>query len=167
MQLTYSTNIHGCRLMTLFDKIEYYQATLIVILTTTRAIFGAFGSQPWSHRLPTGRALRPAFFGNGESFLFELAPRVEKYEWVGKSLHGDTTAGQELFQYADKDKLIVGGCGSGGGTESSGMGLLIDSNLAYGRSCVCDTFKNKVLGNETDFEIAALEVLSFDIGQHG
>jgi hypothetical protein len=150
--------------MTLFDKIEYYQATLIIVLTTTRAIFGAFCSQPWSTRLPTGRMLRPAFFGNGESFLFELAPRIDKYEWVGKTLHGDTTASQELFQYADKDKLIVGGCGA---DASAGMGLLVDSDLAYGRSGCSDTFRNKVLGNESDFEIAALEVLSFDVGQHG
>ena len=168
LQLIYSTNIHGCRLMTLMDKIEYYQATLLIALTTTRAIFGAYCSQPWSNRVAPASAAsggarfsRAAFFGNGESFLFELAPRIEKYEWVGKLTHGETKVSEEMFQYADKDKLVVGG-GTG---EAGAMGLVIDSDLAYGRSGVCDTFRNKVLGNESDFEIAALEVLSFDVGQ--
>lgn len=158
IQLIYSTNIHGCRLMTLFDKIEFYPSSLIIVQTTSRAIFGAFCSQPWSNRLPTGRARKPSFFGNGETFLFELLPRICKYEWIGKQLHGDTTPGQEMFQYADMDKLIVGGSGG----SSGGMGFVIDSDLAYGRTAECETFRNGLLGGERDFEIVALEVLSFE-----
>ncbi|CAF1065546.1 unnamed protein product [Brachionus calyciflorus] len=157
LQLIYSTNIHGCRLMTLMDKIEYYQSTILVVKTTTNSIFGAFCSMPWSERISKERSYKPKFFGNGETFLFELAPRVEKYEWIGKSemSKGRTTNSQEMFMYADMEKLVVGG-----GCEK-GVGLLINSDLIYGRTSVSDTFENKILGQEADFEIAVLEVLSF------
>jgi hypothetical protein len=155
LQLVYSTNIHGCRLITLFDNVEYYPASIIVILTTTNSIFGAFCSQPWSNRINHSRSARPRFFGNGETFLFEMIPSKEKYEWVGKKRHGNTSQNQEMFQYADMDKLIIGG-----GSDNS-FGLLINNDLIYGRTNVSDTFENKILGTETDFEIAILEVLSF------
>lgn len=155
LQLTYSTNIHGCRLMTLFDKIEFYQSSVIVLKTTTNSVFGAFCSRPWSERAG-GRSGRAQFFGNGETFLFELVPAVRKYEWVGKASKLETASTQELFMYADADKLIVGG----GGLEHA-PGLLINSDLIYGRSAQCQTFNNQILGTETDFEIATLEVLTF------
>lgn len=155
LQLIYSTNIHGCRLMTLFDKIEYYPTSIIVIQTTTNSIFGAYCSTPWSERISKERFFRPRFFGNGETFLFELSPNTSKYEWVGKSSKGKTDTIQEMFLYADNEKLIVGGGGE------KGIGLLINSDLIYGRTGVSDTFENKILGTEPDFEIAVMEVFSF------
>ena len=154
LQLIYSTNIHGCRLMTLMDKIEFYQATIIVVQTLTNSVFGAFCSQPWSNRVSSSR--RPAYFGNGETFLFELLPNTEKYEWVGKSKNGQTTANQEMFLYADHEKLIVGG------GHEKGIGLVINSDLISGRTAVSDTFENRILGSEQEFEIAVLEVFSFN-----
>ena len=152
LELIYSTNIHGCRLMTLMDKIEYYQATVIVIQTIGNSVFGAFCSQPWSNRLNSNSiSKKPSFFGNGETFIFELLPNTVKYEWVGKHTHGQSTSNQELFLFADKEKIIIGG----------GVGLLINSDLVYGRTSVSDTFDNKILGTEQDFEIATLEVFSF------
>lgn len=155
LQLTYSTNTHGCRLMTLFDKIEFYQSTILVIKTTTNSVFGAFCATPWSERVSRQRTFTPRFFGNGETFLFELAPRVHKYEWVGKGSKGETSSAQEMFLYADSDKLVVGG-----GCEKA-VGLLVNSDLIYGRSGACETFDNRTLGTEADFEIAVLEVLTF------
>ena len=152
LELIYSTNIHGCRLMTLMDKIEYYQATVIVIQTIGNSVFGAFCSQPWSNRLNSNSiSKKPSFFGNGETFIFELLPNTVKYEWVGKHTHGQSTSNQELFLFADKEKIIIGG----------GVGLLINSDLVYGRTSVSDTFNNKILGTEQDFEIASLEVFGF------
>lgn len=55
LQLVYSTNIHGCRLMTLMDKCEFYAATIIVIQTTNNSVFGAYCSQPWSKRISPDR----------------------------------------------------------------------------------------------------------------
>lgn len=55
LQLVYSTNIHGCRLMTLMDKCEFYAATIIVVQTTNNAVFGAYCSQPWSKRISPDR----------------------------------------------------------------------------------------------------------------
>lgn len=157
LQLTYSTNIHGCRLMTLFDKIEFYQTSVIVLKTTTSSVFGAFCSRPWSERInrEDKKFNRPQFFGNGETFLFEMAPGVHKYEWVGKANKSETDTAQEMFMYADEDKLIVGG------SFEKSVGLLINSDLVYGRTAPCQTFDNQILGTEADFEIATLEVLTF------
>lgn len=55
LELVYSTNIHGCRLMTLMDKCEFYNATILVVQTTNNSIFGAFCSQPWSKRISPDR----------------------------------------------------------------------------------------------------------------
>jgi hypothetical protein len=163
MEVIYSTNIHGRRLMTLFDKIEFYASSIIVIKTMKNSIFGAFCAHPWSDRIDNStvagfKSKKASYFGNGETFLFELSPNVIKYEWVGKKCHGDTTANQELFMFANNDNLIVGGS-----TElTHGPGLLVNSSLVDGRSCVSDTFENKTLGTEEHFEISILEVLSFN-----
>lgn len=93
------------------------------------------------------------FFGNGESFLFELAPRMINWEWVGKKKKGKTEVNEELFQYVDDEKLIVGG--------GANFGLLIDNELAYGRTKTCDTFANDILGTEKEFKILLLEVFTF------
>lgn len=155
LEVIYSTNIHGCRLMTLFDKIEYYQATIIVIRTSINSIFGAFCSQPWSNRSQSSvTSKKPTFFGNGETFLFELAPKTKKYDWIGLGRGGDTTHNQEMFMYADNEKLMVGG-------GNTGIGLSINSDITYGKSNECDTFENEVLGTESEFTINTIEVLSF------
>jgi hypothetical protein len=157
LQIIYSSNIHGSRLMTLFDKIEFYQASIIVIQTMKNEIFGAFCSQPWSDRIKPNEK-KAKYFGNGETFLFEIAPEPRKYEWVGKKGGNDTTANQELFLYADMNYLVVGGSNS----ENFGPGLLINSSLINGRTTVSETFMNKRLGNEELFDIATLEVFSFE-----
>lgn len=84
--------------------------------------------------------------------MFELSPRMVKWEWVGKKSLGETETGEELFQYADKDKIAVGG--------GKDFGLLIDSDLVHGRSNTCNTFGNDSLGAEKDFEIAILEMFT-------
>jgi len=152
-EIVYSTDIHGSRLMTLFDKIEFYHTTVIVVKTLNGDVFGAFCSQPWFNRMP-GKALRPSYFGTGESFLFKLRPKIEKYEWIGKSKGGETQCDEELFQFADNKTLIVG---SGG----HGSGLQIDENIQFGSSSRCNTFQNEQLCDEQHFEIGILEVMSF------
>lgn len=159
LEVTYSSNIHGSRLMTVFDKIEFYQASIIVIQTMDNKIFGAFCSQPWSDRI-TRSHLKPQFFGNGESFLFEISPNLIKYDWVGKKNKGAVDTNQELFLYADRDHLVVGGST----TQNNGPGLLINSNLINGRSCKSDTFENEILGGVEDFQIATFEVFTFISG---
>jgi hypothetical protein len=159
LETVYSTDIHGCRLMTLFDKTEYYQATIIIVKTVVGSVFGAFCSQPWSNRFSRNSATtykfaKPSFFGTGETFLFQLRPTFVKYEWVGKHIQGETDATQELFLYADNKTLVVG---SGG----EGNGLAIDENLQFGSTVKCNTFANEPLCSEGNFEIEVLEVFSF------
>jgi hypothetical protein len=145
--------------MTLMDKIEFYEGTIIIIQSMANQIFGAFCTTPWSERMTKLREghKKASFFGNGETFLFEVCPRVVKYEWVGKKYHGEVDANQELFMYADKEYLAVGGST----TEGHGFGLFINNCLTNGRSSVSDTFENGVLGGETEFEIQTIEVIGF------
>lgn len=148
LNMVFSTQVDGCCLMTLMNRCELYDTTLILVQTTTNSIFGAFCTQPWSKRFDS------KFFGNGESFLFELSPRMMKWDWIGKKTRGETEMSEELFQYADKDKIAVGG--------GRDFGLLIDSDLVHGRSKTCSTFCNEILGAEEIFEISTLEVFTLD-----
>ena len=158
MQIIYSTNIHGCRFMTLFDKIEYYPSSIFVVKTLANAVFGAFCSQPWSERVNETKSRKASYFGNGETFLFELVPTVVKHDWIGKRCHGETLANQELFMFADNVNLKIGGST----TPGKGPGLLINNCLTNGRTAVSDTFENPLLGGHEFFEIAVMEVFSFN-----
>jgi hypothetical protein len=155
LETVYSTNIHGCRLMTLYDKTEYYESTIIIIKTGDNFVFGAYCPVPLSERLNKKKSHSiGSFFGTGETFLFRLRPTMEKYEWVGIKLEGETDKTQELYMYADNKTFIIGSGGDGSGLE-------IDENLANGLTSRCNTFSNEPLFPQTAFEIQVLEVLSF------
>jgi hypothetical protein len=48
------------------------------------------------------------YFGNGETFLFTILPRMNVYKWVGTSASISST-GQELFIRADHTQIAIGG----------------------------------------------------------
>lgn len=81
-----------------------------MILIENMQIFGAFCSTAWSQRKQM-KSL--SYFGTGETFLFRFFPdkaedgEGEFYAWVG--IQGAPTHGQELFQAADNETLLVGG----------------------------------------------------------
>ncbi|CAF3943637.1 unnamed protein product, partial [Rotaria sp. Silwood1] len=65
----YSSNIHGRRLQTLYDHVEYHEYCLIIIRNENQQIFGGFCSGQLANRTKTR-----TWFGTGESFLFTLKP---------------------------------------------------------------------------------------------
>jgi hypothetical protein len=48
------------------------------------------------------------YFGNGETFLFSILPRMNVYKWVGATASISTTS-QELFIRADSTQIAIGG----------------------------------------------------------
>lgn len=149
-ELLYTSEEHGTSLVTLYQRVESYQPTVIVIKTTRDEIFGAFCATYWRDRRQGGRNL--SYFGTGETFIFTLQPEKWKYEWVGlKQDNIPNTA--HMFQAGDRNILTIGG--------GHGEAIYLDENLQHCRSERCDTFNNTPLTMHEDFQCKVVEVYGF------
>jgi hypothetical protein len=141
----FSNEENGCSLTTFFVNCPSVIApTLLLIRTTDGAIFGAYVSHGWEPSHP------PRYYGNGETFVFRMAPQPVIYRWT----HGN----DELFQIATRDYIAVGG-----------NALWIDDEMWQGLSEPGKTFGNECLVSaeahkkrQFSFNIAALEVYMFE-----
>lgn len=149
--MLFTTHEHGTSFNTLFSILDQLEYCLIIIKTFHNEIFGAFCSCHW-----TDRRQKTIYFGNGETFLFKLAPEKKLFKWIGaRKQEQKLQANQEMFIRADSTKIAIGG--------GSKDGLSIFSNLIEGTSNTCDTFENEPLSSVEHFQIAVLEVLGFEI----
>ncbi|XP_060604259.1 GTPase-activating protein skywalker-like isoform X2 [Ruditapes philippinarum] len=149
-ELLYTSEEHGTSLVTLYQRVENYQPTIIVIKTTQDEVFGAFCSACWRDRRQKSQLL--SYFGTGETFLFTLWPEKKKYEWVGlKEENISNTA--SMFQAGDRKILTVGG--------GHGNAISLDENLLHCRTEKCDTFDNEPLSKCEDFQCKVVEVYGF------
>ena len=146
----YSSNIHGRRLRTLYDHVEYHKYCLIIIRNEHQQIFGGFCSGQLANRTK-GRT----WFGTGESFLFTLKPERQVFKWVGcqTSIKSSTKAYEDYFIYADDERLQMGGS-----EEPLNIGLCIEQDLNTGSSRQCDTYASKPLSSNEHFQIMEIEV---------
>lgn len=160
--IAFTTHDDGCSLRTFFAKTESLEPTILLIKTSEGEVFGAFCSESWSNRL--GRDAGH-FFGNGETFLFSLKPRVQKYSWVGLNSSNPTSptksrkvqraiVSSQLFMTATANHIIIG--------SGNGSGIWLDEDLNRGKSEKCDTFNNHPLASAGDFTCTALEVIAFN-----
>lgn len=149
----YSSNIHGRRLRTLYDHVEYHEYCLIIIRNEHQQIFGCFCAGQLANRTKTR-----TWFGTGESFLFTLKPERQVYKWVGyqTSNKGATKAYEDYFIYADDERLQIGGS-----KEPLNIGLSIQQDLNEGFTKQCDTFDSKSLSTNEHFQIMEIEVFGF------
>ncbi|CAF4062722.1 unnamed protein product [Rotaria magnacalcarata] len=149
----YSSNIHGRRLQTLYDHVEFHEYCLIIIRNEHQQIFGAFCSGQLANRTKTR-----TWFGTGESFLFSLKPERQVYKWVGyqTSTKSSTKAFEDYFIYADNDRLLMGGS-----EEPLNIGLAIQKDLNEGSTRQCDTYGNQALSSSEHFQIMEIEVFGF------
>ena len=149
----YSSSIHGRRLRTLYDHVEYHEYCLIVIRNEQQQVFGAFCAGQLAQR-----STMRTWFGTGESFLFALKPDRQVYRWVGcqSSTRGSTKAYQDYFIHADDERLQLGGS-----QEPLNIGLSIGHDLNEGGSRQCDTFANQPLSLGEAFQIMDIEVFGF------
>jgi len=149
----YSSNIHGHRLRTLYDHVEYHEHCFIIIRNESDEIFGAFCSSQLSNRSKTR-----VWFGTGESFLFTLKPHRQVFKWVGyqKFNQDQTKSYEDYFIYADDERLQIGGS-----KQALDIGLYIQQDLCEGTTKECDTFANKPLSTNEHFQIMEIEVFGF------
>lgn len=118
-------------------------------------IFGAYCSAAWSKRYENSLKAGQ-YFGNGETFLFTLAPYTAKYEWVGKNRDpSELSYSQQMFMSATNNSFTIGAGG--------GIGLYVGENLAGGETNRCETFDNEPLtsSGEPYFDISVVEVITF------
>jgi hypothetical protein len=164
--IAFTIDEDGCSLRRFFSKTESLEPTILLIKTSVGEVFGAYCSESWSNRL--GRE-SGTFFGNGETFLFSLKPKVQKYSWtdiVSSTPASPTSAGQksrklaraihssQLFMTATQNHIIIG--------SGNGSGIWLDEDLGRGKSERCDTFNNEPLSAAGDFTCIALEVIAFN-----
>ncbi|CAF1450498.1 unnamed protein product [Rotaria sordida] len=150
----YSSNIHGRRLQTLYDHVEYHEYCLIIIRNEHQQIFGGFCSEQLANRTKTR-----TWFGTGESFLFTLKPERQVFKWVGyqQSIKGSSTkAYEDYFIYGNDERLQMGGS-----EEPLNIGLCIQRDFNEGSTRRCDTFANKPLSSSENFQIMEIEVFGF------
>ncbi|UJR37001.1 hypothetical protein I4U23_029709 [Adineta vaga] len=149
----YSSNIHGRRLRTLYDHVEYHEYCLIIIRNEKQEVFGGFCTGQLANRTKTR-----AWFGTGESFLFTIKPERQVFKWVGYSTaqKGSTQAYEDYFIYADDERLQMGGS-----KEPLNIGLSIQQDLNEGSTKSCDTYGSKSLSSIEHFQIMEIEVFGF------
>ncbi|XP_060065483.1 uncharacterized protein LOC132545832 [Ylistrum balloti] len=149
-ELLYTSEEHGTSLMTLYTRVEDHQPTLIVIKTTNDEVFGAFCSTYWRDRKHSTKNL--SYFGTGETFIFTLNPKTQKYAWVGLQQE-DIPNTANMFLAGDNSMLTVGG--------GNGEAIQLDANLHHCRTEKCDTFLNEPLCPGQDFTCKVVEVYGF------
>lgn len=87
VNVVFNSNNDGTSLQTFFSRVDPFEETIIIIRTTKNEVFGSFCSTSWSTRKQQalGAANKSYYFGNGETFLFTLQPKLSVYLWVGKT----------------------------------------------------------------------------------
>lgn len=143
LELLFVSSEHGYRLGTLFESAKDSEPLLIVIETTDGNIFGTYLSKSLKNRSSR------KFFGTGESFIFNLRPSPQVYQW-------NESYENQQFIYADENFLAVG-CSSGK------FGIWIDRDLNQVVSSPCDTFRNpSFIENESGWsDIYCIELYRF------
>jgi len=114
--------------------------TLICIKDNEGNVYGGFASHSWR--------LGPKFFGDSDSFLFQVRPRMHVY---------DSTPFNQNFQYFNnKQQTMPNGLGQGGQLDY--FGYWIDSEFGLVSTAPsCSTFHSPQLGAQNG-RIAELEV---------
>ncbi|KAG1675698.1 TBC1 domain family member 24 [Nymphon striatum] len=137
-QLIYSTNEHGCSLISFFMMAEKYEPTILLVKTCNKEVFGAYCSGSWMERREKDDSgNKKTYFATGESFLFTLTPTTHKFPWIGIKNPDKVNNTNQLFMMATEYGISIGGGDS--------HGLWLDKDLAQGKTGHCLTFDNPSL----------------------
>lgn len=128
--LVYEAERDGFNLRRLLEATRAAAPCLVLLRTSAGAVAGFYAAVPLGDALarPRGRA-----FGDGETFVFTLAPAVRKYAWAEDAPHSNTA----FLVYDDLGTLHVG-AGRTGAALSLTEDLQAESNP-------CDTFASPAL----------------------
>lgn len=113
--------------------------TVIVIEDSWGYIFGGFVSSSLENR--------PSYYGNGESFVFSVAPVVEAFKWTSENY---------FFMLSNNHCLAMGG-----GNE--GFAFQLDDELDTGVSNRSATYNNSQLSSSEFFKTLNVEVWTLGI----
>eukprot|EP00656_Telonema_subtile_P019040 TRINITY_DN20347_c0_g1_i1.p1 TRINITY_DN20347_c0_g1~~TRINITY_DN20347_c0_g1_i1.p1 ORF type:complete len:447 (-),score=93.59 TRINITY_DN20347_c0_g1_i1:216-1556(-) len=146
--LAFSPDLHGSHLGTLFHNCKGQGPTLMIIEDTKGAMFGVYGSEPFSPE-------HKRYFGQGSCFVFRIDPKdedVTTYQWSRRNRY---------FLSSSLSHIGVGG-GEGGG-----FAIHLDTQLAKGSSSQCVTFFGKgeeyspILSSGEQFVVKSMEIWCF------
>jgi hypothetical protein len=145
-QLGYGLRVHGACLSTLLavcsrNSISGQRLSLpcvLVIEDSWGYIFGGY--------ISPGLQDKKTYYGNGESFVFTIAPNVQAYRWTERN---------HLFILSQPQCLAMGGGGEG-------FALQLDDELDTGVSCRSETFDNPTLSSNEFFKCLNVEVWLLD-----
>jgi len=134
-KLLYSSVSHGTSFNNLMRRAKGASPFLIIIKDTANNVFGAYGSESLK--------FSQEYYGTGETFLFTFKDtnEIEEFNWSQKN---------SLYTFANEEGIMFG--------AGPFYGLWIDNELCRGRTHCCDTFGNKLLANNVDFDISKIEV---------
>ena len=171
-RLRYSTKRDGTSLRTMYRAAggarvgeHRCEESVLLVRTSRGERFGAFTTEHWR--------VAPRYYGTGESFVFVLVPGAG--EGAGGSNGGTGVAGSNpaagdgggggarVFPWTQRNDYFVFGrneCAAVGG--GAGFALWLDEELARGNSARSDTFGNDPLSSEHEFDVACVELWTFE-----
>ena len=115
-----------------------FSCSVILIEDSWGYIFGVFVA----HALEN----KSDYYGNGESFVFSVAPEIHKYKWTGANT---------MFIISNSKTLVIGGGGDG-------FALQLDDELDTGVSNRSATYENQQLSSGEFFRCLNCEVWNLD-----
>uniref|UniRef100_A0A7S2NUQ3 Oxidation resistance protein 1 n=1 Tax=Leptocylindrus danicus TaxID=163516 RepID=A0A7S2NUQ3_9STRA len=143
----YSLARDGDSFDTMLRLVKSHEKTLLVIRSTTGAIFGGYADSTWQSPLQAGNT----FYGTGQAMLYRIMDdnQVKIYKWSGMNRY------IQLCDTTDK-RIAMGGGGTGGN-----FGLCVEEDFSRGSTGRCQTFENEPLCEGGEFDVLDFEVYGF------
>ena len=118
-KVIFSTSTHGYSMQTLFSRVEEYEATLLLIKTTSSSdeVLGAYLSTSWSERRDAD-----GYFGTGETFIFSLLPEANIYKWV---VLQEKASSEDNFNRPNQKQHSLPPVKPPGGANKGGKGITL------------------------------------------
>eukprot|EP01084_Bolivina_argentea_P042081 77642_1 len=138
-ELLYSSDIDGYSMITFYEKCSDLGPCILIIKDENGYIFGVFLSDSINKD-------NKLFFGNGETFVFNISPNIKKYKWSGIN---------RFFIHCKNNGMTFGG------GDNGHSALVLTDNFRYGISQESQTFNNEILSKNIDFNPCVVEVWTF------
>ncbi|UMM41634.1 hypothetical protein L5515_017808 [Caenorhabditis briggsae] len=151
--LAYQLSQDGTSFYNFWSKVDKLDQTIIIIKSTSGAIFGAYCSSTWSERHDRKERTRSKYWGTGESYVFRMNKEMELpeiYTWVGNAPDVSSSECPQYFMSATDKSFVIGS----GGCDA----IRIDEELTHGMTGPSTTFNSPQLCEEGAFDIYELEV---------
>ncbi|KAK9804664.1 hypothetical protein WJX73_007489 [Symbiochloris irregularis] len=137
--LLYSSGRDGISLQTLYRRAEHNLPSVLLVRDHAQSVFGCFAAEGWK--------VAPRYYGNGESFVFQIQPDSGLWRWHQRRMD---VCRNDFFQFGRVDRLAMGG--------GPRYAISLDGDLLRGTSGECETFGSPCLACSEEFEIGRVEL---------